>query len=252
VWFVPLAVVNEPQYVAETICQALEIPDSGLSPQIALQKHLRNKRVLLVLDNFEQLLEKKDEADAALLVAGLLKIASELKVIITSREALNLNGEHLYSVPQLTTKSAVELFVERAQATHADFNTEDAEISNIAEICRRLDHLPLAIELAAARARLFTPAQLLSRLPNRLDLLIDGARDLPARQRTLRNTIEWSYNLLSPEEQRLFRRLGVFAGTCYLGAIKHITCANLQTSEEDLLQSLTVKSLIKVEPGEGE
>jgi predicted ATPase len=200
-------------------------------PAEQLKAALRHKRLLLLLDNYEQVLE------AAPLVAELLAAAPSLNVLATSRVVLHLSGEHEYAVSPLalpptndhrrtTTDhrptqgqaetiseyAAVQLFIQRAQAVKAGFAVTNANAPAIAEICVRLDGLPLAIELAAARVKLFPPEALLSRLAHPLALLTGGARDLPQRQQTIRSTIDWSYNLLSVDAQRLFRHLGVFVG----------------------------------------
>jgi predicted ATPase len=241
VWFVPLASVSDAQLVASAIVQALDLPNVSAPPLVLLRNHLRDQQLLLVLDNFEQLL------DATTIVAELLASAPSIKILTTSRAALLLSGEHLLEVQPLAELPAVELFVQRAQAIKPGFALSDGNAQTVAEICRRLDGLPLAIELAAARVRMFDPAQLLARLSSRLDLLTSHAQDLPARQRTLRGTIEWSYNLLVPEEQTLFRRLSIFAGGCSLEAAERVAGDGLQTPILDLLWSLADKSLIKLD-----
>ncbi|HEY7831958.1 MAG TPA: tetratricopeptide repeat protein [Ktedonobacterales bacterium] len=234
-YFVALAAVNDPDLVAPAIAQTLGLRDEGdRTPVTVLQDHLRAKRVLLLLDNFEQI-----EA-AAPLVAELLAACPGLKVLVTTRIALRLRGEHEYPVPplalpapsapaaapldaaMLTQYAAVALFIERAVAVRPDFQVTNENAPTVAAICARLDGLPLAIELAAARSKLLPPQALLTRLNSSLDLLTGGARDLPARQQTLRGTIGWSYNLLPPAEQTLFRRLAVFAGGCDLAAAEAI------------------------------
>ncbi len=227
VFFSALASVHDPELVASTIAQAFGIWELGSTSVIArLKDYLHAKQLLLVLDNFEQVL------GAAPLVGELLAAAPRLKVLVTSRAVLRLYGEREFAVPplslpdvqqqlpleRLTQYNAVRLFIERAQAVKADFTVTNANAPAVAEICVRLDGLPLAIELAAKRIKLFAPQALLARLSNRLKLLVGGAQNLPARQQTLRGTIDWSYNLLSPDEQALFRRLGVFVGGCTLEA----------------------------------
>ena len=221
VYFVALASVTDPELVASSIAQALDIREvAGRSIATSLGDALRQKRLLLVLDNFEQV------ADAAPVVAELLQAATDLKILVTSRFVLHVYGERELSVPPLALPDrraapsaahlaqfeAVHLFVDRAQAARADFALVDENAAAVAEICQRLDGLPLAIELAAARVRALPPRAMLQRMERRLPLLTGGARDLPARQRTLRDTIAWSYELLAPEEQALFRRLAVFRG----------------------------------------
>jgi predicted ATPase/class 3 adenylate cyclase len=231
VWFVALAPVRDPALVAAAIVQALDLKDTGDRPLIdVLKGYLRARRLLLVLDNFEQV------AGATSLISDLLGAAPEVKLLITSRSALHLSGEHEFAVPPLRVPDtqhmpspermpqyeAVRLFIERAQAVRAGFSITNENAPAVAEICVRLDGLPLAIELAAARIRLFPPRALLARLGNRLKLLTGGARDLPARQQTLRDAIDWSYNLLDVAEQALFARLAVFTGGCALEAAEAV------------------------------
>jgi predicted ATPase/class 3 adenylate cyclase len=225
--FVGLAQVNDPGLVVPTIAQALEIKESAARPLLdSLIQHVDDRRLLLILDNFEQVLA------AAPLVVGLLRACLQLKTLVTSRAALHVSGEHAYPVPtlslpkatsanalgDLTSSEAATLFIERAQAVNPSFAVTEANAPVLAEICRRLDGLPLAIELAAARSRMLSPQALLSRLERRLQLLKGGDRDLPARQQTLRATIDWSYDLLEVSEQSLFARLAVFAGGCTMEA----------------------------------
>jgi predicted ATPase len=222
VCWVPLAPVREPDLVEPAIARALDVKDG-------LARHLASKQALLVLDNFEQVV------DAAPIVAELLAAAAALKLLVTSREPLRLSGEWDYAVPPLPQTDAVVLFTERARALKADFEPDDA----VAEVCHRLDGLPLALELAAARVKVLAPAQMLERLGRRLDLLTTGARDLPARQRTLRAAVDWSYDLLVPVEQQLFGRLAVFSGGWTLDAAEAICHA-----DHDTLESLVAKSLV--------
>jgi len=220
VFFVSLAAIRDPDLVIPTIAQALGVKDSGAQPLFeTLAAYLRDKHMLVVLDNFEQV------SAAAPLIAALLA-APRIKMLATSREILRISGEHTFAVPplglpeprhgasaeQIAHYDAVRLFVTRAEAARPDFQVTNANAATVAEICRRLDGLPLAIELAAARIRMLNPQALLDRLSSRLMLLAGGARDLPARQQTIRNTIDWSYNLLDAGEQLLFRRLAVFVG----------------------------------------
>src|SRR5262245_9145969 len=234
VFFVALAPIRDPQLMAPAIAHELGMADAGELPlEERLKRHLHTKQIVLLLDNFEQV------ADAAPLVAELLAAAPELKALITSRESLHVYGEREYAVPplalpdltrlpplaRLSQYEAVRLFIERARAVKPDLALTDASAPAIAEICARLDGLPLAIELAAARSRIFTPQALLARLvgsKHRLALLSGGARDLPARQQTLRDAIAWSYDLLDVREQALFARLGVFAGGWTLEAAEAI------------------------------
>jgi predicted ATPase/DNA-binding CsgD family transcriptional regulator len=229
--FVSLAPVADPAHVTSAIAQALGLQETEGRPLVdVLKSYLREKSVLLLLDNFEHLLP------AAPLVADLLAACPSLKVLATSRVVLRLSAEHNFDVPpmaladpqhlppveRLAEYDAVRLFVARAQAARADFALTAENAPTVAELCRRADGLPLAIELAAARIRLLAPAALLTRLERRLPLLTGGARDLPARQQTLRNTIAWSYDLLAPEEQAVFRRLAVFAGGFTLQAAEAV------------------------------
>jgi class 3 adenylate cyclase len=218
VFFVPLAAISDPTLVLPAVAGTLGVKEAGGQPLLeSLEYYLGEKRILLVTDNFEQVLE------AAPVVTGLLSAASKVKVLATSRIPLRLYGEHEYAVPplglpdperppsveSLTQYEAVRLFVERAQAAKADFSVTNDNAPAVAEICYRLDGLPLAIELAAARIKVLSPQKMLGRLGNRLKLLTGGARDLPERQRTLRSTIEWSYGLLEEGEKVLFARLSV-------------------------------------------
>jgi predicted ATPase len=199
-----------------------------------LVDHLRSRRTLLLLDNFEQVTE------AASVVSSLLGGASQLKVLVTSREPLHLAGEHEYPVLPLPEDDAVALFAERARAVRPDFEPDRA----VRQICRRLDCLPLAIELAAARVKALPPAALLERLERRLPLLTGGPRDAPPRQRTLSATLEWSYDLLEDRERQLVARLGVFAGGWTLEAAEDVCGADL-----DMLQSLVDKNLVRPDDG---
>ena len=263
-FFVSLAPIRDPGLVASAIAQALGVREvGGESLATTLQVHLRARQLLLVLDNFEQVLE------AAPLIAELLAAAPRLKVLVTSRALLRLRGEHGVPVPplalpprppsaspirrkenrlsslawqralegedgwqRLTQYEAVRLFIERAVAVKPDFQVTNANAPAVAEICHRLDGLPLAIELAAARVRLLPPQAILERLVNRLQLLTGGARDLPGRQQTLRNAIAWSYDLLDLAEQALFRHLAVFVGGRTLEAIEAV-CRALEAGIGD-------------------
>jgi predicted ATPase/transcriptional regulator with XRE-family HTH domain len=221
-WSVALGGVSDPALVPMSIIQALNMkPGPRSSPIQSLTTYLRDKQMLLVLDNFEQV------KDAAAAVGELLAAAPGLKVLVTSRKMLHLYGEHKFSVPPLDVPDpnvipgmedllqygAIQLFVERAQAIAPDFALTAENAASIMQICAKVDGLPLALELAAARVKVLPPALLLERLSAaRLPMLTGGARNLPARQQTLRNTINWSYNLLSPGEETTFARLGVFTG----------------------------------------
>jgi predicted ATPase/DNA-binding SARP family transcriptional activator len=222
-WWVSLAAVTEPALVAPTIMESL-------GAQGELREHLAGKRALLLLDNLEQVLE------AAPLIADLLGSLPELSVIATSRERLAVSFEQEYPVPPLDEAAAEELFVSRARQLKPDFGADEA----VGEICRRLDRLPLALELASTRVKLMSSSQMLRRLERRLDLLGRGMRDRPDRQATMRATIGWSYDLLPDAERALFRRLGVFAGSFDLEAAEAVCDAEL-----DDLQSLIDKSLLR-------
>jgi predicted ATPase len=223
VWFVPLASVDDVELLAPTIAKTLGVRDD-------LEAHLRGKRALLLLDNLEHLLE------AAPIVGEIVAKAESVRVLATSRARLSLAAEVEYRLPMLATDEAVALFEERARALKPGFEPN----GDVKEICERLDGLPLAIELAAARARILTPAQILERLGRRLDLLTGGARDAPERQRTLRSTIEWSYELLEEGERTLFARLAVFGASFSLEAAERVAAADL-----DGLASLLDKSLLR-------
>ena len=230
VFFVPLAPVADPALVPAAVAEALALRDDGRPLPETLADALRARALLLVLDNVEHLPE------AAPFVAGLLAACPRLVVLATSRAPLRLRGERELPVPplplprrkpppspaQLSHYDAVRLFVERARAVRPDFGVTEENAPAVAEICRRLDGLPLAIELAAARVRLLPPQAMLARLDRALPLLTGGPRDLPDRQRTLRATIDWSHDLLSPDEQALFRRLAVFAGGWTLEAAEAV------------------------------
>jgi predicted ATPase len=261
--FVDLAAVADAELVVAALGAGLGLTTSGAPMLADVKSYLRPRRLLLVLDNFEQV------RAAAPLVADLLTEAPGLAVLVTSRMVLRLSGEHEFPVATLPVPpaasrdvadvgqyAAVRLFVDRAQATLAGFELTDANAGDVAEICRRLDGLPLAIELAAARVRLLPPQALLARLADRLGLLTSGARDLPERQRTLRNTLDWSFGLLDPGERALFSRLGVFAGTFSLSAAEAICGEALgpRSSEPviDTLGSLVDDSLVRRQNPAGE
>jgi predicted ATPase len=223
VWWVPLAPLRDAALVIEQVAQVL-----GAKREPS--HHIDDKHLLLLLDNFEQVLQAGPN------VAALVAACPKLDVLVTSREPLHVAGEQEYPVPPLLEAEAFELFHVRARAAVPDFSANGA----VTEICRRLDNLPLAVELAAARVVALSPEQILERLDKRLPLLTRGPRNVPKRQRTLRATIEWSYELLSQGERRLFRRLAVFTGGSRLEAAEAVTEANLET-----LQSLVEKSLVR-------
>jgi predicted ATPase len=263
--FVELAAVSAADLVAPAIAAGLGLSTSAGQLITDLESFLRPRRLLLALDNFEQVLE------AAPLLAGLLEAASGLVVLVTSRAVLRLSGEHEFAVPplpvpptsaapdpgQLRRYASVSLFAERAHGAAPDFELTGGNAAAVAEICRRLDGLPLAIELAAARVRLLPPQALLERLDERFSLLTGGARDLPERQRTLRNTLDWSFGLLSAIERALFARLGVFAGSFSLPAAEAIGTGSLQEGQAgepgpvmDTLGALVDSSLVRTRRGE--
>lgn len=255
VFFVAVAPVRDPALVASTVAQALGVKETGDQPLAErLVAHLRHRHLLLVIDNFEQVLP------AAPLLTAMLAAAPRLKILVTSRAVLGVYGEHDYAVPPLTLPpaaaplpaegltryGAMRLFIERAQAAHAEFAVTAENAPAIAKICFRLDGLPLAIELAAARVRLLPPHAMLARLGQRLRVLTGGARTLPARHQTLRSTIDWSYDLLDEDERALFARLAVFAGGCTLPAAEAV-CGPAGDPALDVLdglQSILDKSLL--------
>ena len=254
VFFISLALIRDPALVVSTIAQIWDLQESGKQRLVERVKdYLQDKQILLVLDNFEHVL------DAGLLATGLLADAPRLKILVTSREPLRVYGEHNFFVPPLSLPEtnnlpqlkhllqyeAVGLFVERAQAVKSDFVINDDNARAIAEICQRLDGLPLAIELATARIRLLPPQAMLTRMKRRIPLLTGGARDLPSRQQTLNNAISWSHDLLNEGEKLLFRRLAVFASAT-LEAVETICNADsdLSSSLFDVLESLVHKSLL--------
>ncbi len=232
-FFVPLAPMTDPALVPDAIMAALGLDVGGQSSIERLKVFLRRKRLLLVIDNFEHLLA------AVPLVGELLAEAPGLKVLATSREPLRVYGEREFAVPPLDPASeAVALFEARAQAVRPDFGVDEHNAVTVTAICKRLDGLPLAIELAAARMKLYTPHALLGRLASRLNTLTGGARDLPARQQTLRAAIAWSYDLLTPDEQRLFARFTVFEGGSSLEAFAEICGFGLVLDPFEGLESL--------------
>ncbi|HUP60642.1 MAG TPA: protein kinase [Thermoanaerobaculia bacterium] len=206
VWWISLAPILDARLVASEIAATLDVHEGSASLTEAIRNALQDRTVLLVLDNFEQVLE------AAPLIGKILVAAPRVKALVTSRSPLHIHGEREYAVPPLNTLAAVELFVERASAVKSDFTLTPENETAITEICARLDGLPLAIELAAARVKLLPPQAMLSRVEHRLKLLAGGARDLPERQQTMRAAISWGYNLLEDWEKQLFATLSVFRG----------------------------------------
>lgn len=266
VWFVDLTAVHDPALVAQTIMQELHINPTPIMPALpSLTRYLQNKQLLLLLDNFEQV------AEASAVVGELLAAAPGLKVLVTSRMALRLYGESEFKVPpldipisgtaldvaKLAQYGAVQLFAERARAVLPGFTVTAENAASTAQICARVDGLPLALELAAARVKVLPPAQLLARLSKaRLSVLTRGPRNLPGRQQTLRKTFTWSFNLLSPSEQVWFARLGVFSGGWSLEAAEKMMQAlgidqrqeqenlSISNSTLDLLEHLVDNSLL--------
>ncbi|HZG66128.1 MAG TPA: AAA family ATPase, partial [Herpetosiphonaceae bacterium] len=254
VWFVELAPITDPSLVVSQIAHTLGVMENGEEDLLAkLQAHFRDRKMLLILDNFEQVVP------AAGILAELLRAAPQLRILVTSRAVLRLSGEHEFPVPPLALPdprhlpslaalsqyAAVELFIQRAQMVRPDFQITNESAPAVAEICARLDGLPLAIELAAARTRLFTPQALLQRLRHPLNVLTGGGRDRSARQQTLRGAIDWSYNLLDPEEKLLFAWLGVFAGGWTLEAAEMVCTGDSGRTVFNGLQSLVDKSLVR-------
>jgi predicted ATPase/DNA-binding SARP family transcriptional activator len=237
--FVELASVRDPQLVLEAVARACAVQSGpGRDPLQSLVADLRSRELLLVLDNFEHL--RAAGPDIVRLLAG----APRLTVLVTSRVVLHVSGEHVYPVQPLQPAAAVALFCARAGAVDHSFSPDAATHDVIAQVCNRLDGLPLAIELAAARTHLLTPSQLRERLHARLPLLTAGPHDLPARQQTLRATLDWSYDLLSADEQRLFRQLSGFVGGFDLRGAEAVCDAQLDT-----LGSLVDQSLLQRLPG---
>ncbi len=258
VYFVPLAAVTDPSLIPSVIAQTLGIRESGRYPPLeSLKEYLRScgGPMLLLIDSFEHLLA------AAALFSELLAVAARVKILVTSRAALRIQDENEFPLPPLALPDrkafqsfetlsqfpAIALFVQRAVAVKPGFTLTDENASAVAEICTRLDGLPLAIQLAAARIKLLSPSAIRSRLAHRLQLLTNGARDLPARQQTLRQTIDWSYDLLTEPEQRLFRRLSVFAGGFTLESAESVcdTKKDLGLDLLDGMASMVDKSLVR-------
>jgi predicted ATPase/class 3 adenylate cyclase len=250
VWFVELASIANPELVLPTIASALKVKESaGLSIEQALHEYLSKRQLLLVIDNFEQVVS------AAPVIGKLLSAAPKVKVVVSSREVLHLRGEHDYPVPPLglpeskrkqtavvfAQYEAIALFIQHAQAANPSFELNEENAAVVAEICTRLDGLPLAIELAAARSRLLKPAAMLEKLKSRLSTLTGGACDVPQRQQTIRGAIDWSYELLDGAEKILFARLGVFVGGWTIESAEAVCGEDVFSGLESLLD----KSLIR-------
>jgi predicted ATPase len=250
--FVPLASLGDPDLVVATVARAVGLQSTDETTASALHAYLRPRSMLLILDNVEHLLGAGPD------LVDLLGAAPGLTVLVTSRALLRVSGEHVVTVPPLTLPGpgrlpatgaldrfgAVRLFADRAQAVRPGFVVDDENAADVVEICRRLDGLPLAIELAAARVTILPPRALLARLTRRLEVLTEGAQDQPERLRTLRAGIAWSYDLLSPEEQHLFRRLAVFAGGCTLAAVESVSPCH-RPPALDVVAALVDKSLLQ-------
>src|SRR5256886_3423589 len=253
---VSLAPISDPAFVIATITHSIGLTESGPQPLLDLLKaSQRDKQRLLLLDNFEHVIT------AATLLVELLEACPDLKLLVTSREVLRLRGEHQFAVLPLALPDpkrlpddrslihvpAVDLFLQRAQAVRADFHVTADNAATIASICLRLDGLPLAIELAAARVKLLAPQAMLPHMEQRLKLLTGGAADLPARQQTMRSTIGWSYDLLDQSEREVFARLSVFVNGCTMEAAEAVSTSQIAISQEhrvlDGLASLISKSL---------
>jgi predicted ATPase/DNA-binding SARP family transcriptional activator len=233
-WFIDFADVIDSDLIATTICQAVDgVGHADLAPSARLERWFGDRRVLLVLDNLEQL------ADDTTILGELLTRCPGVKLLVTSREPLQLAGEYQYAVPVLTLADAVELFVARARALAP---SRVIDLSMTTSICERVDCLPLAIELAAARTKVLSLADLRARLDRSLPLLRGGPRNAPRRQQTLTATFDWSFDLLSEEERRLFARLGIFAGGCTLPAAEAVSGANVDT-----MHGLVDRSLVKTD-----
>jgi len=251
--FVELALIRDVALVPNAIANALGLREGSQdAPVRSIKQYLSKKSFLLIIDNFEHLLE------AAVLITDLLKAAPNVHIIVTSREPLNLHGEQVYDVPpliipdlskdytaaDLASLESIVLFVQRAQATDSLFELTRDNAAVVAQICARLDGLPLAIELAAARIRLLKPEQLLKKLEDRFGLLTGGPRDAPQRQQTIRDTLDWSYNLLTEDEQTLFARCAVFFGGRSIEAVEAVCSTGLSVNIFDGLNALLSKSLL--------
>ena len=258
VWYVPLEPISDAELVVPAIAKVLGVKESTGQPLLqSLREFLRQRRLVLLLDNFEHVLE------AAPAVAEILTACPGVKVLATSRAGLHVRGEWLWPVSPLAAPGdglvsltaasrfpAVELFADRALAVRPTFALTEANVGDVCRICADLDGLPLAIELVAALSRTLTPAELVDRLGDRLALLTNGPRDLPPHQRTLRDTIDWSYHLLSPAEQVVFAWLSVFVGGCSLRAVQEVAGpADLPVPVAEAVAALADKNLLRVEEG---
>lgn len=263
VFFIELGAIKHPDLVASSIAQPLGVREREGRPVVeALKEYLHDRNALLVVDNFEQV------AAARSIVAELLASAPRLKMLVTSRELLHLSLEHEYMVPPLAVPESlaqvapddlsryesVRLFVERARSIKANFALTDENAQSVVEICIRLEGLPLAIELAAVRVKILSPQAILARLDSRLKLLTGGARDLPTRQQTMRGAVEWSYELLTEDEKRLFRRLAVFEGGFTFAAAAAVVGSQLSVGpKEDAINEKAAANIeqLTIDPLEG-
>jgi predicted ATPase/class 3 adenylate cyclase len=252
VWFVELASISDPGLFLPTVAATLKVREiAGRSITGVLQDYLSDKQLLLVLDNFEQIVS------AATDISAILAASPRIKILVSSREVLRLRGEHDYPVPPLglpeskrrqtaavlAQYEAIALFTQHAQAADASFELNEENANIVAEICMKLDGLPLAIELAAARSRLLKPAAMLDKLKNKLDMLTGGPRDLPRRQQTMRGAIDWSHDLLDDVEKKLFARLGIFAGGWTFESAEAVCGSGVDVMNG--IESLLDKSLIR-------
>ena len=249
VGWVDLGPLSDPHLLTQLVATTLRVPEhTGTTPLQSLVGALCDERALIVLDNCEHIVDASAE-----LVDALLRTCPKITIVATSREALGVASETAWLVPPLASAEAVQLFVDRARATLPSFNLTPANAEAVTEICRRLDGIPLAIELAAARVRVLSPEQIARRLDDAFRLLTTGSRTALARHRTLRATMEWSFALLGAREQTLFRRLAVFAGSFTLDAAEAV-CAGEPLEAEDILDGVSAlvdKSLVAMEPGDG-
>lgn len=249
VWIVELAPVLDPAVVDSTIARTLNVQASGSRPVLeAVLDYLRSRKLLLILDNCEHLVEAARNC-----AATILRSCPDVRIIATSREALSIAGEQLYRMPPLAAPDAVELFAERARSADPAFVLDAQNASDVADLCGRLDSMPLAIELAAARANVLSPAEIARRLDQRFRLLTGGDRSALPRHQALRATIDWSYELLDERTRTVFRRLSVFAGGCALDAAVKV-CGDDTIDEWSVIEglgSLIDKSLVIAEPCDG-
>lgn len=241
-FFVDLTAIAEPRLVIPTIAQIVGVEDIGVqSLELSLQLYLGPRKMLLILDNFEHV------TPAAVQISSLLQACPILQILVTSRSTLHLAWERTFVLEGVAVPAAMELFSDRAKAASADFQLDESNSADVAELCARLDGLPLALELAAARSNVLTPAVMVRRLNRPLDLLVQGAVDKPSRHSSLKTALEWSYTLLSEAEARFFRRLTVFAGGWTLEAAEQVAAFDSPVATTlDLLASLVAKSLVQV------